>query len=597
MGARTAFSADAGPPLCHARLVIRYGLQQRLICAGLVLLMVAGGRATRLAAETGAAAILVFNTAVPESRRVAEHYARQRGVPASQMVGLEMPTTEEISRAEFRSLLQEPLFAWLLSQKLFSLAPVSPITGTNGPMRVVEARIRYAVLCYGVPLKIRAEPGFFEDGQSSVRPELRRDEAAVDSELAWLPRLRERQPLLGLQTNAFYATTNAALLHPTNGVLLVARLDGPNADLACRLLDQALAAEADGLWGRAYVDTRGIREGGYKLGDDVMRGAALFCSQAGYDVVVDVVSGTFARDFPLSHVAVYAGWYDANVSGPFTRQAVEFMPGAFAYHLHSFSAATLRSTTAHWAGPLLAKGATVTLGSVYEPYLSGTSDVATLLRNWLVLGFSFGEAAWSSEFGFSWQTTVIGDPLYRPWAASLAARLNALEQRNDPRWAWAWAMQLDRELNNGRPPAGIVRELRKHALTATNAVLSEKLGDVLRRQRMLEPAAEAYNAALQGNPSPRQTIRLLRTLAEIQGTLRQESAQLDSLRRLLEAAPEAGDDMEFQRGLLQLALRAGDAALIERCQLAIGRLSGSREVAGTNSPPGSPPASGTTTNR
>ncbi len=45
-----------------------------------------------------------------------------------------------------------------------------------------------------------------------------------------------------------------------------------------------------------------------------------------------------------------------NASGPFTLPKVEFMPGAFAYHLHSFSAFTIRSTTRNWCGPLLAKG-------------------------------------------------------------------------------------------------------------------------------------------------------------------------------------------------------------------------------------------------
>jgi uncharacterized protein (TIGR03790 family) len=177
------------------------------------------------------------------------------------------------------------------------------------------------------------------------------------------------------------------------------------------LVDKALEAERDGLWGRAYVDMRGIKEGSLKIGEDLMHGAAQACSAMGYEVVVDLAPATFGLEYPLSHVAVYAGWYAGNACGPFTRPAVEFMPGAFAYHLHSFSAATLRSTTAHWAGPLLAKGATITLGSVYEPYLSGTSDVSTLLRNLLLLGFSFGEAAWSAEFGFSWQTTVVGDPL------------------------------------------------------------------------------------------------------------------------------------------------------------------------------------------
>ena len=51
----------------------------------------------------------------------------------------------------------------------------------------------------------------------------------------------------------------------------------------------------------------------------------------------------------MSQIAIYAGWYDGDVSGPFTLPKVEFMPGAFAYHLHSFSADTLRSETSHWA--------------------------------------------------------------------------------------------------------------------------------------------------------------------------------------------------------------------------------------------------------
>ena len=72
----------------------------------------------------------------------------------------------------------------------------------------------------------------------------------------------------------------------------------------------------------------------------------------------------------MSQIAIYCGWYDGDADGPFTQPKVEFMPGAFAYHLHSFSAASIRSTTHQfWVGPLLAKGATCTMGCVYEPYL------------------------------------------------------------------------------------------------------------------------------------------------------------------------------------------------------------------------------------
>ena len=180
-------------------------------------------------------------------------------------------------------------------------------------------------------------------------------------------------------------------------------------------MDKAIQAETDGLWGRAYFDLRGITNADYKLGDDWIRGASEICRRLGFETVVDENPGTFPVSFPLSQVAFYAGWYDESVSGPFTRPIVEFMPGAIAYHLHSFSAGTIRSTTRNWVGPLLAKGATATMGCVNEPYLTGTPDVATFFARILFFGFSFGEAAYAAQGQLSWQTTVIGDPLYRPF--------------------------------------------------------------------------------------------------------------------------------------------------------------------------------------
>ena len=40
--------------------------------------------------------------------------------------------------------------------------------------------------------------------------------------------------------------------------------------------------------------------------------------------------------------------------------------------------------------------------------------MAVFFTRWLK-GFSFGEAAYASQPVLSWQTTVIGDPLYRPF--------------------------------------------------------------------------------------------------------------------------------------------------------------------------------------
>ena len=77
-------------------------------------------------------------------------------------------------------------------------------------------------------------------------------------------------------------------------------------------------------------------------------------------------------NFPLRDTALYFGWYDWNVNGPFANPNFKFKRGAVAVHLHSFSATQLRDATKNWCAPLLAKGAAATLGNVYEPYLALT---------------------------------------------------------------------------------------------------------------------------------------------------------------------------------------------------------------------------------
>ncbi len=78
----------------------------------------------------------------------------------------------------------------------------------------------------------------------------------MDSELAWLPLLKMNVPLDGPLPNLLFNATNHTILTPLNGVLMVSRLDGPTPEIANGLVDKALAAEKDGLWGRAYFDTR-----------------------------------------------------------------------------------------------------------------------------------------------------------------------------------------------------------------------------------------------------------------------------------------------------------------------------------------------------
>lgn len=509
------------------------------------------------ASNPGDEVVIVYNTRVPESKAVADYYAARRLVPTNQIFGFALSTNEDMSRLEFRDSLQRPLAQKLKKAKLWQIGQTIVSATTNHPGRVewkpIQSKIRYALLCYGVPLRIDHDPNLSEVGLENLRPEMRRDEAAVDSELALLPLIEEKLPLAGPLHNPVYTTTNPATLHPTNGVLLVTRLDGPTPEIARGLVDKALQAEADGLWGRAYFDLRNITDPGYKLGDDWIRAASEICLHAGFEAVVDENPGTFPAGFPMSQIALYMGWYDGNASGPFAQPKVEFMPGAFAYHLHSYSAASLRSTNQYWVGPLLAKGATISMGSVAEPYLSGTPDVGVFSARLIFLGFTFGQAAYAAQQTLSWQTTVVGDPLYRPFGKNPDQLYKELAARNSKLVEWSFLRLVNINLVAGRPVAELVALLEQLEETKRSAVLTEKLADLYTAQGKPSSAVYTYRLALQLDPSPQQRIRLLLTLGEKLLALDRTQEAYEDYQELLQEFPDYPDKLAICRKLLALA--------------------------------------------
>ena len=490
-------------------------------------------------AAPGDSAIVIYNSSVEDSKGVAAHYFTARGVPANQVIGLPLPVGETMTRQEFREQLQEPLLKALTERGLWKLradAATREFNLTNPPA-VTESKIRYAVLCFGVPLKITRDDSLTEAIAAQLAPELRRNEAAVDSELAVLPLAAGRHQLTSALPNRNYAATNIAALHPTNGILLVARLDGPTAAIARGLVDKALQAERDGLWGRAYFDARGLRDGNYLTGDEWIRKAAETVRRFGFETVLDDTPATFSAGFPLSQVGLYAGWYDGNVSGPFAREKVEFMPGAVAYHLHSFSAHTLRSADKNWCGPLLAKGATATMGCVEEPYLAGTPDLGVFFHRLTAAGWTFGEAAYAAQGSLSWQTTIIGDPLYQPFGRHPAELHANLIKRRSPLVAWSHLRVVNLNLAQGTSAAEMLGYLNEQAETKTSPVLLEKLGDLQLKLEKTDLAIEAWDKALANQPTPQQRIRLLLTRAEQLTKLGREIPALVAWQELAELLP------------------------------------------------------------
>jgi len=540
-------------------------------------------------ANPGDEVVVVYNSRIPESKAVAEYYAGQRHVPKNQVIGFDVSASEDISRAEFRDSLQKPLAKALSSRKLWRIASQVVKSQTNHPPKdeftVVESKIRYAVLCYGIPLRIESDPNLKEPETEQSRPEMRRNEACVDSELALLPEIEQKLPLAGPLRNPVYGLTNAALLHPTNGVLLVTRLDGVDPEIARGLVSKAKQAEDDGLWGRAYIDLRNIKDPNYKPGDDWIRNAGEICRRLGYETIVDENPETFPASFPMSQIAFYLGWYTQDVDGPFAEPSVEFMPGAFAYHLHSMSAITLRSRTQGWAGPLLAKGATATMGCVYEPYLAGTPDIAVFVARWVFSGFTFGEAAYASQPVLSWQTTVVGDPLYRPFGKSPELLESTLRQRQSPLLAWSYLRVLNINLANGSRTAEAVEFLEQLKLTEKSAVLMEKLGDLYTAQGKPSSAVHAYQQALALDPSPEQRIRLHLTLGERLVALDREPEAYEDYQQLVQENPAYSDRVTVLRKLVALARKLDKKSDVETYEAAIRAETGMPKPAGAGGSP------------
>ncbi len=83
-------------------------------------LVLTGLASTLFGAESGSTVVVVYNSRLPASKDVAIHYAERRNVPLDQVLGLDLPTEETMSRPEYRDQLQHPLLQFLVNKNLQS---------------------------------------------------------------------------------------------------------------------------------------------------------------------------------------------------------------------------------------------------------------------------------------------------------------------------------------------------------------------------------------------------------------------------------------------------------------------------------------------
>ncbi len=426
----------------------------------LVLLLLTGGPLVSSAAISPESVAVLYNRAVPESRKLAEMYRDVRGIPAENLIGLDMPAAADISRGDFEKWILKPL-RWEFDDRRWWKRQKD----AGGVTLPTVNRIRVLVTMRGVPLRIQAlpkptpKPGAPPVPPNPQNPVAGRDEASVDSELAMFG--VEGVPVEGVLQNKFYQSEKPVADANLPFLVLTARIDAPTHATCERMIRDAVEVEKTGLWGRAYVDIANK----FPQGDQWLESVVKAGAEAGIPAVVDRFNDTLPKNYPMTDAALYYGWYDWNVSGPFLNSRFQFRKGAVAMHLHSFSAEQLSSGAKNWSGALLEKGAAATIGNVYEPYLHLTHDFG-ILHQRLLAGYSFGEACWMAMPVTSWQGVVLGDPLYRPFRhfdgggmkqdediEFRALRAAAIEWKTDPRER---AKQLEKAAE--RMKSGILAE-------------------------------------------------------------------------------------------------------------------------------------------
>ena len=244
--------------------------------------------------------------------------------------------------------------------------------------------------------------------------------SSFDSELS-LILWPDDYPLLRWQPNYLRPEYNSSQLRDSYPTLMVARLDAPTLPLAKGLIDMAIKIEKEGLQGKVYLDARGIGKltqanvspGSYADYDRALLITAKgLQEQTSLDVTLDT-KGELFQPGDCPDAALYCGWYSL---GKYV-DAFDWAPGAVAYHLASAEATTLHKKDSQvWCKRMLEDGVCATIGPTYEPYLVAFPRPNEFFALLIQGDLSLVECFYRTKPFNSWMMTLVGDPLYRPFA-------------------------------------------------------------------------------------------------------------------------------------------------------------------------------------
>jgi uncharacterized protein (TIGR03790 family) len=342
-----------------------------------------GKRSPRNGAER---TLVVVNRRSRASDSLGRYYAKQRQIPRSHVVTIDVPVADEIGDIEFQRAIVAPVRA---------------------AIETTPTRIDFIVLTTGVPIRVARKNGYSVDallaGMNLPIPPM------VGLDTAWLRRYRNP-----------YFNARVPFNSDQFGMFLVTRLDCGVLSDCFALVDRATAARAAG--GPFFFDAQPLRaaDDGYAQMNRTLYSGAFLVRLLGYVSQLDS-SPRFVA--PREPVMGYMSWgsNDSQFDSVAYR-AVRFLPGALAETFVSTSARTFGPVTGGQSRivDLIAQGVTGVKGYVSEPYTFALARPEILFDRYL-RGATLAEAFYAASPMILWKDLVIGDPLCAPYALGMAS--------------------------------------------------------------------------------------------------------------------------------------------------------------------------------
>ena len=368
-----------------------------LLCFLLLLLLAGGGEGA-----TPETTVIVVNEVATGSVELGEYYGQKRGIPAGNIIALDLTVQEEINRTQYQEL-EAQLWDGLNESGLYDT-------------------VETLVLMYGVPLKV-SDPYVPDAGTYDMKS----PRASVDSELALMFVDKENRTYdnEGAFSNDSvvvnpYFNRSASFTRPQfDDMLLVARLDGPSPYTVRNLIERCIGPGFQIDEAKAYFDTDPAMDSVNlsKYDSKIFRAFDISLAH-GIPSILETSNATIGdgdevwsnestlnvTSDKMAHPTIYWGWY----SNESYYDKFNWTNQSAGQYVNSLNAENL-SDEQQWCSGAIADGLSATTGHVYEP----DSDAAAhpdIFVQALIDGHSVVEAFWMATPYLSWQNVVIGDP-------------------------------------------------------------------------------------------------------------------------------------------------------------------------------------------